>query len=56
METIIKKTILVEYESNKYSIPDDATFETILMQLGLAKDTPVRMTWTKNGFLITQKI
>jgi hypothetical protein len=56
METITKKTISVEYEGRTYVLPDEVTLGTILVQLGLSEDTPVRMKVTKNGFLIIPQI
>ena len=32
--------------------PDDVTVATLLAQIGLPEDTPVRMETTKEGFLI----
>lgn len=52
METITKKTVSIEFEGKKHVLPEDITVGMILVQLGLPEDTPVRMTTTKEGFVI----
>lgn len=52
METITKKTVSIEFEGKKHVLPDDITIGMILVQIGLPEDTPVRMTTTKEGFVI----
>jgi hypothetical protein len=53
METITKKTILVEFEGKKYVLPDDTSLGTFMTHLGLSENTPVKMIVTKDGFKIT---
>ncbi len=52
METIIKKTVSIEYAGTKYPVSDEITISSILAQIGLPEDTPVRMVPTKEGFII----
>ena len=52
METIIKKTVSIEFQGKRCTLSDDITIGMILVHLGLPEDTPVRMTTTKEGFLI----
>ena len=52
METITKKTVSIEFQDKRYTLSDDITVGMILVQMGLPEDTPVRMTTTKEGFLI----
>ena len=56
METITKKTVSVEFESKRYVLPDDVTIGMFLVQLGLSEDTPVKMTITKEGFLLVPQV
>ncbi|MDE1844221.1 MAG: hypothetical protein KGI10_02700 [Thaumarchaeota archaeon] len=52
MEAITKKTVSIEFAGKKHVLPDDITVGMILVHLGLPEDTPVRMTTTKEGFVI----
>jgi hypothetical protein len=52
METITKKTVSVQFDGKKYTIPDDVTVAMFLLQIGLPEDTPVKMVPTRDGFLI----
>ncbi|MDE1818776.1 MAG: hypothetical protein KGH86_07450 [Thaumarchaeota archaeon] len=52
METVTKKTVSIEYAGIKQAVPDDLTLASILTQIGLAEDTPVRIVPTKEGFAI----
>ena len=52
METITKRTVSIEFQGKKYTLSDDITIGMILAQMGLPEDTHVRMTTTKEGFLI----
>jgi hypothetical protein len=52
METIIKKTVSIEYLGTKYPVSDDLTVSSILAQIGFPEDTPVQMVPTKEGFII----
>ncbi|MDE1726512.1 MAG: hypothetical protein KGH89_04540 [Thaumarchaeota archaeon] len=52
METITKKTILIEFQGKKYALPDDSTIDDLLDSLGLTKDKPVRMLATNDGFIL----
>jgi hypothetical protein len=52
METVIKKTFSIEYQGKKYPVSDDLTVSSLLVQIGLAGDTPVRLVPTKEGFII----
>ena len=52
MEALTKKTILIEFQGKKYALPDDATIEDLLGQLGLPKEVPVRLHTTKDGFVL----
>jgi len=56
METITKKTVSVEFEGKRHVLPDDITIGVFLVQLGLSEDTPVKMTITKEGFLLVPQI
>lgn len=56
METITKKTVSIEFEGKKHILPDDITVGMILVQIGLPEDTPVRMTTTKEGFLLVPQM
>jgi sulfur carrier protein ThiS len=52
MEALTKKTILIEFEGKKYTLPDDATVEDLLTRLGLPKENSVRLQVTKDGFIL----
>jgi hypothetical protein len=52
METITKKTVLVEFEGKRYVLPDDLTLGTFMIHLGLSENTPVKMIVTKDGFTL----
>ena len=52
METVTKKTFSIEYQGKKYPVSDDLTVSSLLAQIGLSEDTPVRMVPTKEGFII----
>lgn len=52
MEALTKKTISIEFEGKKYALPDDATVEDLLTQLGLPKENTVRLQATKDGFIL----
>lgn len=52
METITKKTVSIKFEGKKYTLPDDVTLGKFLVTLGLSEDTPIKMTITKEGFLL----
>ena len=56
METITKKTVSVEFEGKRYVLPDEVTIGMFLVQLGLSEDTPVKMTITKEGFLLVPQV
>ncbi|WP_101477476.1 hypothetical protein [Candidatus Nitrosotalea bavarica] len=56
METITKKTVSVEFEGKMYVLPDEVTIGMFLVQLGLSEDTPVKMTITKEGFLLVPQV
>ncbi len=56
METITKKTVSVEFEGERYVLPDEVTIGMFLVQLGLSEDTPVKMTITKEGFLLVPQV
>lgn len=56
METIIKKTVSIEFEGKKHVLPDDITLGTFLVNLGLPEDTPVKMMITKEGFLLVPQV
>jgi hypothetical protein len=56
METITKKTVSVEFEGKTYVLPDEVTIGMFLVQLGLSEDTPVKMTITKEGFLLVPQV
>ena len=56
MEAITKKTVTVEFDGKKFALQDDATIGSLLLQLGLAEDTPVHMKMTKEGFLLIPQI
>jgi hypothetical protein len=56
METITKKTISVEFEGKRYVLPDAVTIGMFLRDLGLSEDTPVKMTMTKEGFLLVPQV
>ncbi|MDE1767666.1 MAG: hypothetical protein KGI05_00215 [Thaumarchaeota archaeon] len=52
METVIKKTVSIEYAGKKHAVSDDLTISSLLAQIGLPEDMPVRMIPTKEGFII----
>jgi sulfur carrier protein ThiS len=52
METLTKKTVSIEFQGRKYALPDDATLEDLLTQLGLPKENMVRLQVTKDGFVL----
>ncbi len=56
METITKKTVSIQFDGKKYTIPDDVTVAMFLTQIGLPENTPVRMQITKEGFLLEPQI
>ncbi|MEO9307121.1 MAG: hypothetical protein ABI342_02265 [Nitrososphaera sp.] len=56
METVTKKTTLIEFEGKKHVLPDDITLGTFLVMLGLSEETPVKMIATKEGFLLIPNI
>lgn len=56
METITKKTVSIEFEGKKHVIPDDVTVGTILLNLGLQENTPVKMLVTGDGFLLVPQV
>ena len=56
MEAITKKTVTFEFDGRKYALQDDATIGSLLLQLGLAEDTPVQMKITREGFLLIPQI
>ncbi|MDE1724887.1 MAG: hypothetical protein KGH76_03190 [Thaumarchaeota archaeon] len=56
METITKKTTLIEFEGKKHVLPDDVTLGAFLVMLGLSEETPVKIMITKEGFLLTPSI
>ena len=56
METIIKKTVSIEFEGKKHVISDDVTVGTLLTNLGFSEDTPVKMMLTKDGFLLVPQV
>ena len=56
METITKKTVSIQFEGKRYTIPDDITVAMFLTQIGLPENTPVRITTTKEGFLLEPQI
>jgi len=56
METITKKTVSVEFEGKRHVLPDEVTMGMFLVQLGLSEDTPVKMTITKEGFLLVPQV
>ena len=56
METITKKTVSVEFEGKMYVLPDQVTIAMILREFGLSEDTPVKMTMTKEGFLLIPQV
>ena len=56
METITKKTVSVEFEGKRYVLPDEVTIGMFLVQLGLSEDTPVKMTITKDSFLLVPQV
>lgn len=56
METITKKTVSIQFDGKKYTIPDDVTVAMFLTQIGLPENTPVRMQTTKEGFLLEPQI
>jgi hypothetical protein len=56
METITKKTVSVEFEGKRYVLPDEVTIGMFLVQLGLSEDTPVKMTMTKEGFVLVPQV
>ncbi len=52
MEALTKKTVSIEFEGKKYVLPDDATLEDFLIQLGLPKENHIRLQATKDGFVL----
>ena len=56
METITKKTVSVEFEGKRYVLPDEVTIGMFLREFGLSEDTPVKMTITKEGFLLVPQV
>ena len=52
MEALTKKTVSIEFLGKKYALPDDSTLEDLLSQLGLSKETNVRLQTTKDGFVL----
>jgi hypothetical protein len=56
METITKKTVSVEFEGKRYVLPDAVTIGMFLREFGLSEDTPVKMTVTKEGFLLVPQV
>ena len=52
MEALTKKTISIEFEGKKYALPDDATLEDFLIQLGLPKESCIKLQATKEGFVL----
>jgi hypothetical protein len=56
METITKKTVSVEFEGKRYVLPDQVTVAMFLREFGLSEDTPVKMTMTKEGFLLVPQV
>lgn len=56
METITKKTVSVEFEGKRYVLPDQVTIAMFLREFGLSEDTPVKMTMTKEGFLLIPQV
>jgi hypothetical protein len=56
METITKKTVSVEFEGKRYVLPDEVTIGMFLREFGLSEDTPVKMTMTKEGFLLIPQV
>ncbi|MDR3782311.1 MAG: hypothetical protein P4K92_03255 [Candidatus Nitrosotalea sp.] len=56
METITKKTVSVEFEGKRYVLPDAVTIAMFLVEFGLPEDTPVKMTVTKEGFLLVPQV
>ncbi len=56
METVTKKTVLIEFEGKKHVLPDDVTLGKFLTTLGLSEETPVRMITTKEGFLLVPRM
>ena len=52
METITKKTVLIEFEGKRHVLSDDATIAMFLVQIGLPENTPVIMKTVKEGFLV----
>jgi hypothetical protein len=52
LETITKKSVLIEFKGKKHVLPADVTLGKFLTTLGLSEETPVRMTVTKEGFLL----
>ena len=56
METITKKTVSVEFEGKRYVLPDVVTIGMFLREFGLSEDTPVKMTVTKEGFVLVPQI
>jgi hypothetical protein len=56
METITKKSVSVEFEGKRYVLPDEVTIGMFLREFGLSEDTPVKMTITKEGFLLVPQV
>ncbi len=52
MEALTKKTVSIEFEGKKYVLQDDSTIEDLLVQLGLPKDTTIRLQVSKDGFVL----
>ncbi len=52
MEALTKKTVSIEFQGKKYALPDDATLEDLLNQLGLPKETNMRLHTVKDGFVL----
>jgi sulfur carrier protein ThiS len=52
MEALTKKTVSIEFQGKKYALPDDATLEDLLTQLGLPMEGTVRLQTTKDGFVL----
>ncbi len=52
MEAVTKKTVTIEFEGKKFALVDDSTIEDLLVQVGLPKDTPVRLKVTPEGFVL----
>jgi sulfur carrier protein ThiS len=52
MEALTKKTVSIEFEGKKYALPDDATLEDFLIQLGLPKGKHIQLRATNDGFVL----